>query len=159
MLPGLGSDWEIDPANIAILRRPDGTEWELGSGASGRVNPAVKRSDLLLCLRCSARLQPMCLPGVCDCRPSRASALVQACMIETHGAQTRTQNPSAAPANMLLVILSGAVPRRSQKSHTRHFKPRPGLLATRQGPLTRLPCAAWGRCTRRCERALNFFIG
>jgi hypothetical protein len=37
MLPGLGSDWEIDPANIAILRRPDGSEWELGSGASGRV--------------------------------------------------------------------------------------------------------------------------
>ena len=40
MLPGLGSDWEIDPANIAILRRPDGSEWELGSGASGRVSPS-----------------------------------------------------------------------------------------------------------------------
>ena len=36
-LPGLKSDWEIDPDELVIERFPDGTEWELGSGASARV--------------------------------------------------------------------------------------------------------------------------
>ncbi len=36
-LPGMGSDWEIDPDELEICRRPDGTEWELGSGASAKV--------------------------------------------------------------------------------------------------------------------------
>ena len=35
------SDWELDPADITILRRPDGGEWLLGTGASGRVYKAV----------------------------------------------------------------------------------------------------------------------
>lgn len=36
-LPGMKSDWEIDPDELEICRRTDGTEWELGSGASARV--------------------------------------------------------------------------------------------------------------------------
>jgi hypothetical protein len=36
-LPGLASDWEIDPDELVIERRADGTEWELGSGASAKV--------------------------------------------------------------------------------------------------------------------------
>ena len=35
-LPGLASDWEIDPDELEIERRADGTEWELGSGASAK---------------------------------------------------------------------------------------------------------------------------
>ncbi|BDA51135.1 probable serine/threonine-protein kinase STY8 at C-terminar half [Coccomyxa sp. Obi] len=41
-LPGMGSDWEIDPDELEICRRPDGTEWELGSGASAKVYKAVR---------------------------------------------------------------------------------------------------------------------
>lgn len=40
-LPGLKSDWEIDPDELVIERLPDGTEWELGSGASARVRARV----------------------------------------------------------------------------------------------------------------------
>lgn len=29
--------WAIAPEEITICRRPDGSEWELGSGAYGRV--------------------------------------------------------------------------------------------------------------------------
>jgi len=36
-LPGLGSDWEIVPDELEICRRPDGSEWTLGSGASAKV--------------------------------------------------------------------------------------------------------------------------
>lgn len=39
-LPGMGSDWEIDPDELEIARRPDGMEWELGSGASAKVSPS-----------------------------------------------------------------------------------------------------------------------
>ncbi|KAK9902754.1 hypothetical protein WJX75_004977 [Coccomyxa subellipsoidea] len=41
-LPGMQSDWEIDPDELEICRRPDGTEWELGSGASARVYKAIR---------------------------------------------------------------------------------------------------------------------
>ena len=34
-------DWQLDPASLRILTRPDGSEWELGSGASGRVYKAL----------------------------------------------------------------------------------------------------------------------
>ena len=36
-LPGMQSDWEIDPDELEIARKPDGTEWRLGSGASAHV--------------------------------------------------------------------------------------------------------------------------
>lgn len=45
-LPGMQSDWEIDPDELEICRRPDGTEWELGSGASARVS---RPPDVPLC--------------------------------------------------------------------------------------------------------------
>ena len=32
------SDWKIDPAELVILTKPDGSEWLLGTGASGRVS-------------------------------------------------------------------------------------------------------------------------
>lgn len=32
------SDWKIEPAELTIATRPDGSEWLLGSGASGRVS-------------------------------------------------------------------------------------------------------------------------
>lgn len=34
------SDWKIEPSELSILARPDGSEWLLGSGASGRVSLA-----------------------------------------------------------------------------------------------------------------------
>ena len=37
VVPGLLSDWEINPNEITIMTRPDGSEWELGKGAAGRV--------------------------------------------------------------------------------------------------------------------------
>ena len=51
-LPGMGSDWEIDPDELEICRRSDGTEWELGSGASARVGslPNKKSSHVELAL-------------------------------------------------------------------------------------------------------------
>ena len=36
-LPGMQSDWEIDPDELEIARKPDGTEWRLGTGASAHV--------------------------------------------------------------------------------------------------------------------------
>ena len=36
-LPGMQSDWEIDPDELEIANRPDGSEWRLGSGASAHV--------------------------------------------------------------------------------------------------------------------------
>lgn len=38
-LPGMKSDWEIDPDELEIAKRPDGTEWRLGTGASAHVSP------------------------------------------------------------------------------------------------------------------------
>ena len=34
-------DWQLDPDSLRILTRPDGSEWELGAGASGRVYKAL----------------------------------------------------------------------------------------------------------------------
>lgn len=36
-LPSLPSDWAIRPDQIEISRRPNGTYWELGTGAFGKV--------------------------------------------------------------------------------------------------------------------------
>ena len=36
-LPGMQSDWEIDPDELEIAKRPDGSEWRLGTGASAHV--------------------------------------------------------------------------------------------------------------------------
>lgn len=36
-LPGLASDWEINPDELEICHKPDGSEWVLGSGASAKV--------------------------------------------------------------------------------------------------------------------------
>ena len=34
------SDWEIKPEELAVMKRPDGSEWELGSGGFGKVYKA-----------------------------------------------------------------------------------------------------------------------
>lgn len=34
--------WEIDPEEIQIMRRPDGSPWLLGEGASGTVRRSRK---------------------------------------------------------------------------------------------------------------------
>lgn len=31
------SSWEIKPSEIVICKRPDGTDWEIGSGGFGKV--------------------------------------------------------------------------------------------------------------------------
>jgi hypothetical protein len=36
------SDWEIDPKDIEIMKRPDGSEWELGAGGFGKVYKALR---------------------------------------------------------------------------------------------------------------------
>lgn len=36
-LPSLPSDWEIRPDQLVISKRPDGSPWELGTGAFGKV--------------------------------------------------------------------------------------------------------------------------
>lgn len=38
-LMGAHNDWEIAPMDIEILRREDGSPWELGAGAFGKVTP------------------------------------------------------------------------------------------------------------------------
>ena len=45
------NDWEIAPMDIEIMRREDGSPWELGAGAFGKVRR--KRP-----LRMHARMQP-----------------------------------------------------------------------------------------------------
>lgn len=37
-LPTLPCDWEIKPEQLVMLKRPDGTPWELGTGAFGKVS-------------------------------------------------------------------------------------------------------------------------
>jgi len=39
------SDWEILPSEIQICRRPNGQEWELGSGSFGKVHILFSNSD------------------------------------------------------------------------------------------------------------------
>ena len=36
------SDWEISPGELEVMRRPDGSEWELGSGGFGKVYKALR---------------------------------------------------------------------------------------------------------------------
>ncbi|KAL3141044.1 hypothetical protein ABBQ32_005555 [Trebouxia sp. C0010 RCD-2024] len=40
-LPFLPCDWEITPEQMVILKRPDGSPWELGTGAFGKVFKGV----------------------------------------------------------------------------------------------------------------------
>ena len=50
-LMGAHNDWEIAPMDIEILRREDGSPWELGAGAFGKVQPlqaAACTSDIPL---------------------------------------------------------------------------------------------------------------
>lgn len=47
-LPTLPSDWEITSDQLVIAKRPDGTPWELGTGAFGKVS----------CWQCT----PLCCP-------------------------------------------------------------------------------------------------
>ena len=37
----LARGWQLDPASLQILTKPDGSEWELGAGTSGRVFKAL----------------------------------------------------------------------------------------------------------------------
>ena len=37
-LPTLPCDWEIKPEQLVLSKRPDGTPWELGTGAFGKVS-------------------------------------------------------------------------------------------------------------------------
>ena len=37
-LPKLPCDWDIKPEQLVISKRPDGTPWELGTGAFGKVS-------------------------------------------------------------------------------------------------------------------------
>jgi hypothetical protein len=52
-LMGMHNDWEIAPMDIEILRREDGSPWELGSGNFGKVH---MRSHL--CPSACATLEP-----------------------------------------------------------------------------------------------------
>ena len=45
-LPGMQSDWEIDPDELEIAKKRDGSEWRLGTGASAHVS-----FNMLCCLR------------------------------------------------------------------------------------------------------------
>ena len=50
-LPSLPYDWEIKPEQLVISKRPDGSPWELGTGAFGKVSCCSKVCRLLLGLR------------------------------------------------------------------------------------------------------------
>eukprot|EP00884_Botryococcus_braunii_P016058 jgi/Botrbrau1/3135/Bobra.0070s0107.2 len=50
-IQGLQSDWQIDPAELQILKKPDGSEWELGSGAAGRVFKAVRNGVQIVAVK------------------------------------------------------------------------------------------------------------
>jgi len=45
-LPSLPSDWEIRPDQLVIAKRPDGSPWELGTGAFGKVS---QQKDYVAC--------------------------------------------------------------------------------------------------------------
>ena len=45
-LMGPQNDWEIAPMDIEILRRDDGSPWELGAGAFGKVRALPPLSAL-----------------------------------------------------------------------------------------------------------------
>jgi serine/threonine protein kinase len=45
------SDWKIDPSELSIVARPDGSEWLLGSGASGRVFKALRNGVQIVAVK------------------------------------------------------------------------------------------------------------
>ena len=61
-LPGLASDWEIDPDELEIDRRASGAEWELGSGASAKARTCF---DAIFCPQptCPAASLTLCPQG------------------------------------------------------------------------------------------------
>ena len=52
-LPSLPSDWEIQPQQIEIARRPNGSLWEIGTGAFGKVQCFLLQSCFNAFLACS----------------------------------------------------------------------------------------------------------
>ena len=60
-LMGAHNDWEIAPMDIEILRREDGSPWELGAGAFGKVTPVLRKQSrgMLPCTRMPAA--PCCI--------------------------------------------------------------------------------------------------
>lgn len=46
-LPSLPFDWEIRPEQLVIAKKPDGSPWELGTGAFGKVSQLSKTSELV----------------------------------------------------------------------------------------------------------------
>ena len=46
------NDWEIAPMDIEIMRREDGSPWELGAGAFGKVCPSMLQASWIhACMR------------------------------------------------------------------------------------------------------------
>eukprot|EP00887_Chlorella_sp_A99_P003887 scaffold11.g3887.t1 len=87
------SDWEIDPSEISIMKRPDGSDWELGSGGFGRVYKALRNGVQPVAVKVldtSGNLRQMAAadfrragaasgrPGV-PCWPTREVAILKAC--------------------------------------------------------------------------------
>lgn len=54
-LPSLPCDWEIKPEQLVILKRPDGSPWELGTGAFGKVSSPFDDGCTLLSLPTSSK--------------------------------------------------------------------------------------------------------
>ena len=59
-LPSLPYDWEIKPEQLVILKRPDGSPWELGTGAFGKVSSSYDNNPTTQNLTVFANMQPDC---------------------------------------------------------------------------------------------------
>ena len=63
-LPSLPSDWEIRPDQLVISKRPDGSPWELGTGAFGKVR---QHKDFAACCQALWLLSDLTAPVSCRC--------------------------------------------------------------------------------------------
>lgn len=80
------SGWEVDPKEIRILTRPDGSDWELGEGNFGRVVKGTRDGVQVRLLRLCVFLfflllgrykHPWCKPVLWCCDSRTANGLLE----------------------------------------------------------------------------------
>ena len=98
------SDWEIDPSDVELMKRPDGSTWELGSGGFGRVYKALRNGAQVVAVKVipvSGRWWWWCCRCRCHCCCWTAGGAVS-CRSAPHARQ-RTPPLMAEPAPPLIL--------------------------------------------------------